>query len=149
MGRKLTDGGLLRYRKWVPQQLGDVIKQGSGDSRPMRARHGDTAANHNSTHFFGVVDRTLTHFFWSTGWEVISKFPSHSSLSAIVSGSTSVSSNIFQNKLEFRHISWICTSCCAPSPQIDFFDQKILKIKLLMKCFETFPRLLKWISRRS
>ena len=63
MGRKLTDGGLLRYRKWVPQQLGDVIKQGSGDSRPMRARHRDTAANHNSTHFFGVVDRTRTHFF--------------------------------------------------------------------------------------
>ena len=25
MGRKLTDGGLLRYRKWVPKQLGDVI----------------------------------------------------------------------------------------------------------------------------
>ena len=44
--------GLLSYRKWVPQQLGDVIKQGSGDSRPMRALHGDTAANHNSTHFF-------------------------------------------------------------------------------------------------
>ena len=46
----------------------------------MGARHGDTAANHNSTNFFGVVDRTLTHFFWLTGWEVISKFPSHSSL---------------------------------------------------------------------
>ena len=56
------------------------MKQGSGDSRPMRARHGDTAANHNSTHFFGVVNRTLTLFFWLTGWEVISKFPSHSSL---------------------------------------------------------------------
>ena len=41
MGRRL-----LRYRKWVPQQLGDVIKQGSGDSRPMGARHGGTAANH-------------------------------------------------------------------------------------------------------
>ena len=68
--------------------------------------------------------------------------------SSIVSGSTSVSSNIFQNKLEFRHISWICTSC-APSLQIDFFDQKILKIKLLMKCLETFPRLLKRISWRS
>ena len=57
MGRKLTDGGLLRYRKWVPQQLGDVIKQGSGDSRPMRVRHGNTAANHNSTYFL----------VWSTG----------------------------------------------------------------------------------
>ena len=25
MGRRFPDGGLLRYRKWVPQQLGDVI----------------------------------------------------------------------------------------------------------------------------
>ena len=24
MGRRFPDGGLLRYRKWVPQQLGDV-----------------------------------------------------------------------------------------------------------------------------
>ena len=145
MGRRFPDGGLLRYRKWVPQQLGDVA-----DIQPT---NGSAAQQHGSQSqlysFFGVVDRTLTHFFWSTGWEVISKFPSHSSLSAIVSGSTSVSSNIFQNKLEFRHISWICTSCCAPTLQIDFFDQKILKIKLLMKCFETFPRLLKRISRRS
>ena len=30
--------------------------------------------------FFSVVNQTLTHFFWSTGWEVISKSPSHSSL---------------------------------------------------------------------
>ena len=34
----------------------------------------------NSTHFFSVVDRTLTHFFWSTGWEVISNRCSHSSM---------------------------------------------------------------------
>ena len=46
MGRRFPDGGLLRYRKLVPQQLGDVIKQGSGDSRPMGVRHGDTVANH-------------------------------------------------------------------------------------------------------
>ena len=51
------DGGLLRYRKWVPLQLGDVIKQGNGDSR-----HGDMAANHNSTHFL----------VWSTGPLLIS-----------------------------------------------------------------------------
>ena len=38
-------GCLLRYRKWVPQQLGDVNKQESGDSRPMGARHSDMAAN--------------------------------------------------------------------------------------------------------
>ena len=29
---------------------------------------------------FGVVELTLTQYFWSTGWEVISKFPSQSSL---------------------------------------------------------------------
>ena len=57
MGRRFPDRGLLRYRKWVPQQLGDFIIQGSGDSQPMGARHGDTAANHNSTHFL----------LWSTG----------------------------------------------------------------------------------
>ena len=34
----------------------------------------------NSTHFFSVVDRTPTHYFWSTGWEVISKSPSHYSM---------------------------------------------------------------------
>ena len=32
MGRRFPNGGLLRYRKWVPLQLGDVNKQGSGDS---------------------------------------------------------------------------------------------------------------------
>ena len=80
MGRKLTDGGVAEIQKMSPQQLGDVIKQWSGESQPMGARHGDTAANHNSTHFFGVVDWTLTHCFWSTGWEVISKSPSHYSM---------------------------------------------------------------------
>ena len=39
----------------------------------------------NSTHFFSVVDRTLTHFFWSTGWEVLSKSLSHSSLICLFS----------------------------------------------------------------
>ena len=38
----------------------------------------------NSTHFFSVVDRTPTHYFWSTGWEVISKSPSHYSMTGIV-----------------------------------------------------------------
>ena len=36
----------------------------------------------NSTHFFSVVDRTPTHYFWSTGWEVISKSPSHYSMAS-------------------------------------------------------------------
>ena len=39
----------------------------------------------NSTHFFSAVDRTLTHFFWSTGWEVLSKSLSHSSLKQALS----------------------------------------------------------------
>ena len=46
MGRRFPDGGLLRYRKLVPQQMGDVNKQESGDSQPMGVRHGSTAANH-------------------------------------------------------------------------------------------------------
>ena len=62
MGRRFTDGGLLRYRKWIPQQLGDVIKQGSGDSRPMGARHSDTAANDNSTHFLVLSTGLLLIF---------------------------------------------------------------------------------------
>ena len=42
----------------------------------------------NSTHFFSVVDRTPTHYFWSTGWEVISKSPSHYSMSPCLSFTT-------------------------------------------------------------
>ena len=38
----------------------------------------------NSTHFFSVVDRTPTHYFWSTGWEVISKSPSHYSMGCLL-----------------------------------------------------------------
>ena len=30
--------------------------------------------------FFSVVNQTLTNFFWSTGWEVISNRCSHSSM---------------------------------------------------------------------
>ena len=44
---------------------------------------------------------------------------------------------IFKKMSNLRHISWICTSC-VQSLQIDFADQKILKIKLLMKCSQTF-----------
>ena len=40
-------------------------------------RHGSQSQLYS---FFCVVDLTLTHLFWLTGWEVISKFPSHSSL---------------------------------------------------------------------
>ena len=47
MGRKLADGGLLRYRKWVPQQLGDVA-----DRQPT---NGSAAQRHGSqSHRFAV-----------------------------------------------------------------------------------------------
>ena len=40
MGRRFPDGGLLRYRKWVPQQLGDVA-----DRQPT---NGSAAQRHGS-----------------------------------------------------------------------------------------------------
>ena len=80
MGRRFPDGGLLRYRKWVPQQLGDVNKQGSGDSRPMGARHGDTAANH--TDLQSGCGRTCVFAVrvWSNLWELIWLRTSHYSM---------------------------------------------------------------------
>ena len=80
MGRRFPDGGLLRYRKWVPQQLGDVNKQESGDSRPMGARHGDTAANH--TDLLSGCGQTCVFAVqsWSNLWDIISEPPSHYSM---------------------------------------------------------------------
>ena len=80
MGRRFTDGGLVRYRKWVPQQLGDVNKQWSGDSRPMGARHGDTAANH--TDLQSGCGRTCVFAVrvWSNLWELIWLRTSHYSM---------------------------------------------------------------------
>ena len=47
MGRRFPDGGLLRYRKWVPQQLGDVA-----DRQPT---NGSAAQRHGSqSHGFAV-----------------------------------------------------------------------------------------------
>ena len=47
MGRRFPDGGLLRYRKWVPQQLGDVA-----DRQPT---NGSAAQRHGSqSHRFAV-----------------------------------------------------------------------------------------------
>ena len=47
MGRRFPDGGLLRYRKWVPQQLGDVA-----DRQPT---NGSAAQQHGSqSHRFAV-----------------------------------------------------------------------------------------------
>ena len=65
MGRRFPDVGLLRYRKWVPQQLWDVNKQRSGDSRPIGARHSNTAANHMD-YSSGVVDGEI--IYGGTRW---------------------------------------------------------------------------------
>ena len=45
-GKETYRWGVAEIQKMSPQQLGDVIKQWSGESRPMGARHGNTAANH-------------------------------------------------------------------------------------------------------
>ena len=46
-GKEVPRWGVAEMqKKWVPQQLGDVNKQGSGDSWPIGARHGDTATIH-------------------------------------------------------------------------------------------------------
>ena len=48
-GKEVPRWGVAEIQKRSPstfQQLGDVNKQGSGDSRPIGALHGDTAANH-------------------------------------------------------------------------------------------------------
>ena len=84
MGRRFPDGGLLRYRKWVPQQLGYVNKQWSGDSRPMGARHGDTAANH--TDLQSGCGRTCVFAVrvWSNLWELIWLRTSHYSMNELL-----------------------------------------------------------------
>ena len=61
-----TTGRCYQTREWGQPTNGSAAR-----------RHGSQSQHYS---FFGVVDRTLTQFFWSTGWEVISKFPSQSSL---------------------------------------------------------------------
>ena len=80
MGRRFPDGGLLRYRKWVPQQLGDVNKQWSGDSRPIGARHGDTAANHTDLQSGCGQTCVFAVRVWSNLWELIWLRTSHYSM---------------------------------------------------------------------
>ena len=65
----IVGGGLLRYRKWIPKQLGDVDKQVSGDSRPMGAQHGDTAANHTQSGCCWVYIFAVRG--WSNLWDLI------------------------------------------------------------------------------
>ena len=66
-----TTGRCYQTREW---------RQPTNES--VAWRHGSQSQLYQ---FFCVVDRTLTHFFLSTGPEVISKFPSHSSLAALLS----------------------------------------------------------------
>ena len=75
----------------------------------------------NSTHFFSVVDRTPTHYFWSTGWEVISKSPSHYSMlqMQVTTGALTYSTDVLLNcprKKEARRIPGIKSS--ANSQQV-------------------------------
>ena len=84
MGRRFPDGGLLRYRKWVLQQLGDINKQGSGDSPPIGVRHGNTAANH--TDLQSGCGRTCVFAVqaWLNLWDPISEPPSHYSMGLVL-----------------------------------------------------------------
>ena len=70
--------GVAEIQKMRPSTIGRCYQTREW-GQPSAARQHDSKSQLYS--FFGLVDRTLTHFFWSTGWEVISKFPSHSSLS--------------------------------------------------------------------
>ena len=45
-GKEVPRWGVAELQKMSPSTSCHVIKQGSGDSRPMGARHGGTAANH-------------------------------------------------------------------------------------------------------
>ena len=50
-GKEVPIWGVAEIQKMSPSTTGRCSRQGSGDSRQMGARHDDTAANHNSTHF--------------------------------------------------------------------------------------------------
>ena len=90
MGRRFPDGGLLRYRKWVPQQLGDVNKQGSGDSRPIGARHGNTSANHTDLQSGYGWPCVFAVRMWSNLWDLIGLRTSHYSMALTHSPVTSL-----------------------------------------------------------
>ena len=80
MGRRFPDEGLLIYRKWVPQKLGDVNKQGSGDSRPIGAQHGNTAANHKDLQSGCGRLCVFAVRLWSNLWDLIWLRTSHYSM---------------------------------------------------------------------
>ena len=80
MGRRFPDRGLLRYRKWVPQQLGDMNKQGNGDSRPIGARQSHTAANHTDLQSGCGRPCVFEVRVWSNLWDLIWLRTSHYSM---------------------------------------------------------------------
>ena len=86
MGRRIPAGGLLRYRKRVLQQLGDVNKQGSGDSWPIGARHSDTAANHMDLQSMCGRPCVFAVRLWSNLWDLIWLRTSHYSMVWILKG---------------------------------------------------------------
>ena len=66
MGMRFTDGGLLRYRKWVPQQLG--------------SRHGETTANHMDLQSGCGRTCVFAVRVWSNLWDLIWLRTSHYSM---------------------------------------------------------------------
>ena len=74
MGRRFPDGGC-----WDTENE-SLINWESGDSQPMGARHGDTAANH--TDLLSECGRTCVFSVqaWSNLWDLISEPPSHYSM---------------------------------------------------------------------
>ena len=110
MGRRFPDGGLLRYRIWVPQQLGDVNKQGSGDSPPIGAQHGDMAANH--TDLQSGCGRTCVFAVqvWSNLWDLIWLRTSHYSMGPI---NYAKSGEDFRLRVEDLELGQIADSQCS------------------------------------
>ena len=50
--------GVAEIQKMSPSKLGDENKQGSGDSRPIGAQHGNTATNHMDMDLLSGCGRT-------------------------------------------------------------------------------------------
>ena len=79
-GKETHRWGVAEIQKMSPPTTGRCYQTkewGQPTNGSAARRHGSQSQLYS---FFCLIDRTLTHFFWSTGWEVISKFPSHSSL---------------------------------------------------------------------
>ena len=74
----------------------------------------------NSTHFFSVVDRTPTHYFWSTGWELIrdacSRYSMRCGLGVFVEGRVThsdVYKSVTKQRAAIQHSDSTSSSCPA------------------------------------